>query len=112
VVKHLTSPETQRRCFQHEARLPSRIEVLNDEPFVSDPRYQPFAASLRTGRVLTISYRWAAVEQRLANMFSQLWSDLADDPELDLKAEIAERIAVLTRDLDPIIAAPWDPATL
>jgi multiple sugar transport system substrate-binding protein len=111
LVKHLTNPKTQRRCLQHEARLPSRIEVLNDEPFVSDPQYRPFATSLKTGRVLTISYRWAAVEKRLVNMFSQLWSDLADDPELDLKAEIAERITVLTKDLERIIAAPWDPVT-
>jgi multiple sugar transport system substrate-binding protein len=107
LVKHLTSPEIQQSCFQHAGHLPSRIELLDDEPFVSDPRYQAFATSLKTGRVFTISFRWAAVERRLVDMFSQLWSDLADDPELDLEAEIAGRTALLIEDLERTLLAIW-----
>jgi multiple sugar transport system substrate-binding protein len=107
LVKHLTNPKTQRACFQHEVHLPSRVEVLNAEPFVSDPRHHAFATSLKTGRVFAISYRWAAVERRLVNMFSQLRSDLADNTELDLRAEIANRITTLIQDLEQTLLAIW-----
>ena len=74
---------------------------------MSDPRYKAFARSLESGRVLTVLYRWAAVEQRLVNMLSQLWADLADDPKLDLKSEIAGRLAALSQNLEQTIFATW-----
>jgi len=81
--------------------------VLDGEPFVSDPRYRTFATSLKSGRVLTVSYRWAAVEQRLVGMLKQLWSDLAADPELDLDAEIGGRVAALVDELEHTLLATW-----
>jgi len=81
--------------------------VLDEEPFISDPRYQALAKSAKSGRVLKASYRWAAVEQHLMNMLSQLWSDLAADPQLDLDSEIAKRTAALVENLERTILATW-----
>lgn len=107
LMQHLTSAEIQRGFYQQTGLLPSRMDVLNAEPFVSDPRYQAFARSLEKGRVLTVSYRWAAVEQRLVNALGQLWSDLATDPQLDLEVEIERRIMKLSEDLEQTILATW-----
>jgi multiple sugar transport system substrate-binding protein len=107
LVQHLTSPETQQRFFQQSGHLPARLEVLAGEPFASDPRYRAFAQSLNTGRVLTVSYRWAAVEQRLVTLLARLWSDVAADPELDLDVEIAGRVAALVDDLEHTLLATW-----
>jgi hypothetical protein len=52
-------------------------------------------------------YRWAAVEQRLVQMLSQLWSDLADNPQLDLEDEIDRRVAALGENLEHTILATW-----
>jgi hypothetical protein len=38
---------------------------------------------------------------------SQLWSDLAADPQLDLDSEIAERTAALVENLERTILATW-----
>jgi ABC-type glycerol-3-phosphate transport system substrate-binding protein len=107
LMQHLTSPRVQRHSLQETGFLPSRIEILNDEPFVSDPLYKAFARSLKSGRVLNVLYRWAAVEQRLVNMLSQLWADLADDPKLDLKSEIAGRLTALSLNLEQTLFAAW-----
>lgn len=107
LMQYLTSPELQRHCFQQMGILPSRLEVLDEEPFISEPHYRAFASSLKTGRVMTISYRWTAVEQRLVHMLSQLWSDLADNPQLDLEDEIDRRIAALGEDFERTILAKW-----
>jgi multiple sugar transport system substrate-binding protein len=107
LMQYLTSPQVQRRFIERPLLLPSRIDILDDKPFVDDPRYRIFAESLRAGRVLTISYRWAAVEQRLERMMTQLWADLADDPDLDLEAEIASRIAEMSEHLEKTVLASW-----
>ena len=107
LMKHLTSPEIQKSCFRATGNLPARLDVLDGEPFISDPRYRTFAVSLKSGRVLTVSYRWAAVEQRLVDMLKQLWADLAADPELDLDAEIEARVAVLIEELEHTLLATW-----
>ncbi len=104
-IAHLTSPKTQRHIFNLTGFLPSCAAVLDDEPFTSDPYYRVFAQSLKSGRMLQRSRRWAVIEQRLVNMLSQLWSDLASNPCLDLGVEIAERTAVLINRLEKIIVA-------
>jgi ABC-type glycerol-3-phosphate transport system substrate-binding protein len=107
LMRYLASPDIQRLFFQQTGNLPSRVEVLNDEPFVSDPRYQVFAQSLKIGRVLTVSYRWAAVEQRLMSLLRRMWADLADDPQLDLKAELSERTKTLIEELERTVLGAW-----
>jgi multiple sugar transport system substrate-binding protein len=107
LMRYLTSAEIQHRCFEETGFVPSRAEALDAEPFVSDPRYRAFAKSVKSGRVLKASYRWAAVEQHLMGMMSQLWSDLAADPQLDLDSEIAERTAALVENLERTILATW-----
>ncbi|MBN1659821.1 MAG: extracellular solute-binding protein [Anaerolineae bacterium] len=107
LMQYLTGPEVQRRCLREMGNLPARVDVLNDEPYAGDPRYQAFAHSLKSGRVLTVSYRWAAVEKRLVDMLSRLWSDLVANPELDLEAEIAVRVNTLIAELQRTVLATW-----
>lgn len=107
LLNHLTSAEVQRYFFKTTGTLPARIEVLESEPFTSDPHYQALARSLKSGRTIKIIYRWAAVEQRLVRMLTQLWSDLAQDPRLDLETEVASRTAALIDNLGRTILATW-----
>jgi multiple sugar transport system substrate-binding protein len=107
LLKHLTSVEVQRYCFETTGVLPARVEVLESEPFISGPRHRAFVRSLKSGRTLKIIYRWAAVEQRLVNMLTRLWSDLAKDPQLDLEAEVASRTMALIDNLENTILATW-----
>jgi multiple sugar transport system substrate-binding protein len=107
LLKHLTSVEVQRRCFETTGVLPARAEVLEGEPFVSGPRHRAFVRSLKSGRALKIIYRWAAVEQRLVNMLTRLWSDLAKNPQLDLEAKVASRTTALINNLENTILATW-----
>ncbi len=90
-IRFLTSIETQSHFVQKTTLLPARIEVLNTEPFANNPFYKIFAESLNTGRVFKISYRWAAVEQRLMGLFNSIWADLAKNPDVDLKKELYQR---------------------
>jgi multiple sugar transport system substrate-binding protein len=107
LLKHLTSVRVQRHFFETTGVLPARVEVLESEPFTTNPHYQALAKSLQSGRTLKILYRWAAIEQRLVNMLTQLWSDLARDPKLDLKNEIASRTTALIDNLGKTILATW-----
>lgn len=107
LVQHLTRPATQLHFFQASGHLPVRLEVLAGEPFASDSRYHALAQSLNTGRVLTVSYRWAAVEQRLVTLLTRLWADVAADPKLDLNVEIAGRVAALVEELEHTLLATW-----
>jgi multiple sugar transport system substrate-binding protein len=107
LLKHLTSIEVQRHFFETTGVLPARVEVLESEPFTSDPHYQALARSLKSGRTLKIFHRWAAIEQRLVHMLTQLWSDLARDPQLDLENEVASRTTALIDNLGKTILATW-----
>lgn len=106
-IRYLTAPTFQQQCFSATGLLPACAAVLDAQPFAGDPRYQAFATSLKRGRALQASYRWAAVEQRLVNLLSRLWRDLAENPQLDLENEIAERIAALIQNLERTVLATW-----
>ena len=102
-VKYLTSREVQTRFVEKTMLLPARADVLASEPFASNPFYQTFAESLRTGRVIKISYRWAAVERHLHGLFASIWADLAKNPDLDLKQELYKRTETIVSRLNKTI---------
>ena len=56
--------------------MPTRLEVLAREPFQSDPFYQMAAEGLTTGRAFPASSLWGLVENRLADAFAAIWSDI------------------------------------
>lgn len=107
LIHFLSSPQNQRRYFQAEGILPTRREILELPPFTTDPACQAIAQSIQKGRGFSMSYRWAAVEGRLVGLLCQLWSDVFDDPDMNLEAEIAQRISSLKNNLEKTILASW-----
>lgn len=105
LVNHLTRYETQRRLFQQNWAIPVRADLLESAEFKADPHLAQIAGSIRSGRCLHISYRWAAVETRLSAVLNGLWADLFANPALDLPGEIARRYLDLKSKLERTILA-------
>jgi hypothetical protein len=93
------------RVFQVTGNLPAKLEALDAPPYATDPDYALAAACLRRGRGFRSAHLWAGVESRLNAMFDQLWNDLFANPELDLEAEIEQRVRALAARLERTILA-------
>ncbi len=100
LIRFLTSRQVQATLAQHAGLLPTRSEVLSSPPFAHDPFYQVVAHSLQRGRSFGSTPLWGLVEDKLNEVFSELWADLLSRPDLDLDQAIADRLEPLARKLD------------
>ena len=100
LVQHLVSPEVQWRLFQTAGELPTRADVLASEPFSSDRFLQVVVQSLKTGRPFQSSRKWAVIGIHLKPALRQLYADLYENPDLDLKSEVARRFSDLENTIE------------
>ncbi len=96
LIQYLTSPELLGRLITERNTLPARKEALIMAGVANDPDYQLFIRMIQQGRRYQAGKMWAGVEARLAEFVTQLWDDLASNPNLDLPRELERRITDLT----------------
>jgi multiple sugar transport system substrate-binding protein len=101
LIRHLNSVDAQARLLQSSGLFPTRLDVLSREPFQSDSFYQMVAEGLKSGRAFPASSLWGLVENRLAEAFAAVWSDIFLEPVADIHAivdahldEAAQRLHV------------------
>jgi multiple sugar transport system substrate-binding protein len=88
LVRHLNSVVAQARLVQTAGLFPTRLEVLTREPFQSDPFYQMAGEGLQAGRAAPTLALWGLVENKLAEAFTDIWSDILSDPAADIHAVV------------------------
>jgi len=84
LVRFLTSPEAQRDYLSRLGLLPMRQDLLAEPPFTSDPIQQVMAQALRAGRSYPVFPRWGVIEERLHDMFGQIWADILSHPTAEV----------------------------
>lgn len=92
VMRFLTSQRIQEVCFAAFNLLPTRVEALEREPFVTNPHWKVIKQSLLKGRVFKGSRLWGMVEDELVGKLNSIWNVLFADPEVDIKRVIKERM--------------------
>jgi multiple sugar transport system substrate-binding protein len=105
LIAYLTSREVQASLPQRISQIPARIEALEDVFTMSDPHYRPIIESLKTGRTFTAPYMWTMVEARLLSVVVRIWQELFEDPEIDLKAILAQNLDTLASRLEMSFSA-------
>lgn len=107
LIQHLTSPDVLLSSFRVDGNFPARLQALNAPPFSNDADYRMISECIRTGRGFRSAHLWAGVEARLNILFSQLWKDVFANPELNLEAEIEQRVRDLADRLERTLLANW-----
>jgi ABC-type glycerol-3-phosphate transport system substrate-binding protein len=105
LIRHLNSVEAQARLVQTAGLFPTRLEVLAREPFQSDPFYQMAAEGLKTGRAFPAFALWGLVENRLAEAFMAIWSDIFLNTAADIHAIVDEHLTDVAERLNSTLAA-------
>ena len=90
LVQFLSAPAAQAYLAQDAGLFPTRVDVLAQEPYTTDPFYQLAVNGLKQGRSFTTFGLWGLVESRLADTFAAIWADLLEHPEADI-ADIVDR---------------------
>jgi multiple sugar transport system substrate-binding protein len=93
LLRHVSSPDVMRKIFAESGAFPTRLDMLNQPPFSTDPNLRLVRDCLRHGRNFRSAHQWAGVEMRLNEMCYRLWADLFDNPGLNLAEEIEARVA-------------------
>jgi ABC-type glycerol-3-phosphate transport system substrate-binding protein len=105
LIRHLNSAEAQARLVQTSGLFPTRLEVLAREPFQSDPFYQMAAEGLKTGRTFPAGSLWGLVENKLAEAFTAIWSDIFLNTGADTHAIVDKHLADAAQRLNATLAA-------
>jgi multiple sugar transport system substrate-binding protein len=100
LVQHLVSPEVQWSLFRNGGELPARVDVLAGEPFSNDRFLQVVVHSLKTGRSFQSSRKWAVIGIHLKPAMRTLFVDLYENPDLDIKIEVARRFSDLQKSIE------------
>lgn len=99
LLDHLTSRKVQATLPGRFSQIPARIEALNDTFPESDPNSKAILDSLSTGRTFTAPYMWGMVESRLLPIIVGTWQELWENPQMDLKTKLYQRLDTLANRL-------------
>jgi len=105
LIHFLVTPEAQAEYADRIGYLPARLDALNMPPFSTDRRYQTIVSALRTGRRYPNFPRWALMEDSLAVVFGQVWTDVLAHPGEPLGYLVARRLEPVSRRLEAILGA-------
>jgi len=105
LIAYLTSPPVLEQVYRVAGNFPARIEALNAKTFSADPCLEVIGQSIRSGKTLRAGRLWAGIEMRLSGVFEGLWTDLLENPELDLKDQIEQRVRQLATRLEKTLLA-------
>jgi multiple sugar transport system substrate-binding protein len=100
LVRHLVSRDVQWNLFRYAGELPTRLDVLACEPFSSDRFLRVVVQSLKTGRPFQSSRKWAVVGIHLKPAMRTLFSDLYENPDIEIKLEVARRFTDLQKSIE------------
>lgn len=100
LIQHLSSARVQAAWARQSGLLPTRLDVLSQPPFSDGPIYWLVARGLQRGRSFPGVPLWGLVEERLNEAFSDMWSEVLSQPDLDLDRTIAARVKPLAHELD------------
>ena len=105
LIRYLNSAEAQPRLVQTSGLFPTRLEVLTREPFHSDPFYQMAAEGLKAGRAFPAFALWGLVENKLAEAFTAIWSDILSAPDADIHAIVDSHLQDTAQRLSSTLAS-------
>ncbi|MBN1260657.1 MAG: extracellular solute-binding protein [Anaerolineae bacterium] len=99
LVRYLAGPEIQNYRSFHVWQLPARLSALDvvDTPSREFSRY--LRHILRNGRTFITPPLWAIVEERLAQTFAEIWTDVLALPDITDSA----LHAILEQHLDGLV---------
>jgi ABC-type glycerol-3-phosphate transport system substrate-binding protein len=100
LARFLTSHQVQTSYIPQAGLLPARLDALATPPFTTDQPYRVISTSLKKGRGFQAAYLWGLIEDGLVAMLGTLWTDIFNNPEVDLKQTIAERLEPLAQSFD------------
>jgi multiple sugar transport system substrate-binding protein len=79
--------------------LPTRIEMLDEPPFSTEPHYQVMSQSLKTGRPFPGGQAWGLVESQLTDALPAVWRRVLAEEQPDLDAILATYLEPLAQQL-------------
>lgn len=100
LIQYLASAQVQAARARLAGLLPTRVDVLTQQPFTDEPVYWLVARGLQRGRPFPGVRLWGLVEEELNEAFSDIWSEILAQPGLDLEKIITARMKPLARQLD------------
>jgi multiple sugar transport system substrate-binding protein len=104
LVKFLTSEETQDAYCKAIGLLPAKHKVFSMPTYASNLFYQRMVERLKTGRSFRTVPMWGMIENRWALALANIWTDIFENPDRDLKELIEKNIAPLNRRLNLTIS--------
>lgn len=100
LVRFLTRPDVQTAFGQQVGLLPTRLAALEQPPFTTEPFWQVAAEGLYRGRAFPVARLWGMVEDRITDLFCQLWRDLLAEPTANLDLLLKQHLAHLAHRLE------------
>jgi multiple sugar transport system substrate-binding protein len=107
-VAHLVSPEVQRRICEASGLLPVLSEMPTGPLYESTPHYQMFKLALEKGRPMPRISRWGALEEALVKAVGNIWSDLKEDPRLEVDTTVLQYLTPVANRFDEILGVVSD----
>jgi multiple sugar transport system substrate-binding protein len=104
LVRQLVTSPALLDFYHLAGLLPARRDLLARPPFSTDPHYQKIIEALLAGRPHSRVTMWGFVEDRLATLLAQIWSEVRADPTQDIAALIESYMAPLAQRLDATLA--------
>jgi multiple sugar transport system substrate-binding protein len=104
LISQLVSPQVQLEYAQIMGLLPVRMDVLSELEQSGDPKMQMYLHALSSGRTIPNVPLWSVIEERMMDVFGQIWRDIQAQPEADLETIIADHLEPLVKRLNRMLA--------
>ena len=100
LIRYLCQPEVQTTYCKVIGLLPTRLTALASPDYNNSPLYHRLVERLKTGRSFRPLPLWGMVEDKLTVAFAQIWTDLLNDPSLDVAQSVSLTLQPLSRRLN------------
>jgi multiple sugar transport system substrate-binding protein len=97
LVNSLIQPEIEANYAKISSYLPTRLDLLNQPPYTTQPEHQVFAQALKSGRPHPPFMRWGLIEDRLSSTLDEIWANLYLNPDQNVSALVTPRLVSLAR---------------
>jgi hypothetical protein len=106
LIARLTDPQVQRQLCEITGLLPGRAQMLQMEPFSTDPFFQISIIALQRGRSFPRLSLWGMIEERLVGIYADLWEKIMTNPDLPpevITDMITRQLNALAQRLNPVL---------
>jgi len=104
LVRLLAGKQAQAGFFEQLGILPTHLDVLAEESFVTDPFYRTVSEGLKAGRSFPSFTLWGLIENKLTEAFAALWADVLAVPDPDVAALVDRHLNPAAQRLDSTLA--------